>query len=134
MNFETIDFLKKKYAEISFYRFKKLESGYKFDRWMLQGGMYLFFLIAFFFVYQHNFNLDYYECLGGSELYVRDGVAWCKNPFYVAPSWKNSEFLLPGKYGVPQSQMFEFICYSPLIIFGVIFLLNHYVHNIKGEK
>lgn len=98
----------------------KVFKGYKFDRVIIQTALILMLAVMFYFVYSHNFDLDFYSCDN------QDGL--CKNPFYKHTTWKNLEYLQPGEYGVPMDWLPK-IQYFSLLLFITAFGINHLIHN-----
>lgn len=108
----------------------KLFGTYVFDRWIFTTMMLLIFGFLFYVAWSYNFNLDYYNCIKPAQMDVLKG---CKNPFYQAPTWKQSEYLYPGEYGTKPGFLFDSIWGVVIGSFILAFGLNHYVHN-KGKK
>jgi hypothetical protein len=137
---ESIDFesikkdARKMYASISKKRFKKVNSGYCFDRWLFQLAMFSVFFYLWFVAQSYNYNLDYFKCESGFQEYggIDEG---CKNPFYDSANfWKNVEVLPVGEYGQKPGHLFWSIEYVPILIFGFAFGMNHLFHNRKKVK
>jgi len=121
------------YKKVSQKRFKRLPSGYQFDRWMFQLAMFLVFGWFIFVSISYNFNLDYYECIDPNP-YFESGLM-CKNPFYKPElEWKGQEFLPPGEYGQKPGPLFNSITYVPIILFLISGIANHYIHNRRGKR
>lgn len=118
--------LKEFYSSISKNRYKILTSKYVFDRWIFQFFMYSIFLILFLFVYEHNFELDFYIC--GAE-----PGEFCKNPFYKPLTWKNLPEVPPGEYGTNFKTSINFLSYLSLGLFILSFIINHFAHNKNFE-
>lgn len=126
------------YKKVSQKRFKALPNGYTLDRWLTISAMLLTFCWLFFVAYSYNYDLDYYECVHGPGMaeFYPDGSQrdvwsqdYCRNPFYKPSNWKNEEFLPPGEYGTKLGPLFHSVYYSPILIFGLAFGLNHLIHN-----
>lgn len=131
------------YEKASQKRFKHLPNGYRVDRWLTITAMLLTFAWFLFVANSYNYEMDYYKCVHGSgsaEFYL-DGseremfkADYCKNPFYKPSNWKNEEFLPPGEYGTKLGPLFHSVYYSPFLIFGLAFGLNHLIHNRRRNK
>jgi len=131
------------YKRASQNRFKRFLNGYRVDRWVTTTAMLLLFLWFFIVAKSYNFSLDYYKCEHGpgmaefypdgsqKEVYSQD---YCKNPFYKPQNWKNVEYLPPGEYGAKPGPLFKTVYYSPFLIFGLAFGLNHISHNRRRKK
>ena len=129
---------------ISQNRFKQLRGNkYVFDRIIFQVAMFLIFGWLLFVANWYHYDLDYYECVHGPGMaeYFPDGSHknvfssdMCKNPFYEPESWKNQEFLPPGKYGTQLGPMFESAWIVALLGLVGAFGLNHWIHNGASKK
>lgn len=121
------------YKKVSQKRFKHLPNGYHMDRWMFQTAMFLTFAFLFFVAHSYNYNLDFYRCgpEPGTPEYLQPGPDYtCPNPFYKPDmAWKGQENLPPGEYGTKLGPLFNSAFYSPFLIFGLAFGINHLIHN-----
>ena len=107
-------------------RFKDF-SGYKLDRWVFQIAMIVSLTWLFYIAYSQGFELDYYNCEEGTELYNSEEL--CENPFFTEANWKNYEYLPKGEYGKKPGLLFRSTFFVPLILFFLAILLNHFWHN-----
>lgn len=135
---DTVDFKAIKgqtmawYKKVSQKRFKHLPNGYKWDKWMGTALMLTIFAWLFFVAHSYNYSLDYYKCgtMDVPDYMHYTGGEECKNPFYKPEnSWKGQEYLPPGEYGTQLGPLFHSAYYSPFLIFGIAFFLNHLIHN-----
>ena len=122
----------------------KVFRGYRFDRLIFNVAMYLIFGYLFFVAYHYDFQMDYFNCpenpeeaefstnskfmLGDFVPEVKNGM--CKNPFYKN-TWKNQEYVPPGEYGFKPGPLVNWAWGITLIIMGLAFAINHFVHNRK---
>lgn len=115
----------------------KLVNKYRVDRWMFQAGMFLVFAWLFFVAHWYHYDMDFYQC-GNPDVddYMHNiQQEDCRNPFYKpGQAWKGQEYLPPGKYGTQLGPMFRSAFYSPFLIFGLVFGLNHLINNRRQKK
>jgi len=118
-------------------RFKQVPNkDYRMDRWLMNLAMLTVFGWLFFIAQSYNYNLDFYQC-GNSEIpdYLPQPTEECLNPFYKSGNaWKNQEYLPPGEYGQKPGPLFKSVFYSPFLIYGLAFFLNHIIHNRRRKK
>jgi len=125
-------------------RFNITESGYKYDKIIFWGLLFLIIFLVFSIAKENNFDFRqkfYFKC---------DNINGCPNPIvnpnihiyneYTGQNYKDSciedwckqEILMMGEYGTPPPDSFLFNHFK-LITFTLFifsFLLNHFVHNM----
>lgn len=115
-------------------RFKYLGK-YKVDTWITSACLVLFLFYSYSVAAQNNFNMDFYNCsapyqeLSGN---FKDKATPCVNPFYKPATWKNSEKLPYGEYGLNPKWLNKYM----VVVFSIFAggaILNQ-VMNIRGKK
>jgi len=127
----SIKSVKKVYQYVSKNRYRLAPSGYRFDRWMFNFFMFAIFGWLLYVCVAHNWQMDYFECQDPND-YVKS--MGCENPFYKPVTWKNQEHLPVGVYGNKPGALFQSAMYVPIILLAISFLLNHLIHNKKGDR
>jgi hypothetical protein len=132
-------------------RFNTTTNGYRYDKLIFYGILFLYLSFIFFIAYSNGFDFSnkvYFECVGWED---------CDNPFYNGKDklnpgfecsrawlygedcninkeeWFNYKLLPPGKYGKEAPNYFKYILPTLLIIIVFGLLLNHFLHN-KGKE
>jgi len=125
-------------------RFKELQTGYRFDKWIFRIACIVIFLYLGLVIYLE----------GGfqTKIYVKcDDLEPCENPFYVRPgvvntipsrfldkctmAWCDDEYLEPGfTFGTKEKKITsELAWWFVVFVLGLAFILNHFWYN-KGVK
>lgn len=129
-------------------RFNTTTNGYRYDKLIFYGILFIYFLSVFFIAYKSNFDFSnkvYFECTG---------VEPCDNPFYFRESdfgfkcnrawlygndcniknetWFNLEKLPPGRYGEKEPKYYNYAILFLVLFFILGLILNHFYHN-KGK-
>ena len=120
--------VKKHFASLMKGRWKVTPGGYKFDRWLFKSVMFVILAWLLWLAWSFDFELDYFVCEEGTVDFG-GGVALCENPFFHAPSWKNTQFLSPGAYGTDPALWKDKVFWVPILSLGFVFLLNHFLNN-----
>jgi len=123
------------YKKVSQERFKRLPSGYVWDKWIGKGILFLILAFALFVAHSYNYDLNYYKCGNDMPDYIMQGPAQlCQNPFYKPSiTWRSQEYLPPGEYGQKPGALIYSAVYMPIILFGVAIILNHNIHNRRKK-
>jgi phosphatidylglycerophosphate synthase len=110
----------------------KIIGNWKFDRWIFTVAMLLIFGWLLFVGWSFNWELDYFSCGEVSE-YYNAGVV-CVNPFYEPLTWKNSETLIAGEYGVKPGPLFKSVYYVPVFVLLIVTFINYLLYNRRRWK
>lgn len=129
-------------------RYNTTTNGYRYDKLIFYGILFLYVSFIFVILYINNFDLSnkaYFKCVGFEP---------CDNPFYngynrlnpgfecsrswlygedcniKAEEWFNLELLPPGEYGTKPPAYSKYVLLSLFILFVLGLLLNHFLHNI----
>lgn len=111
-------------------RYKVLNDGYKFDKYIFQIIMFGLFGLMFFIAYSNNFELNYFKCGNTIDpnIYYPQSLD-CVNPFYEPTDWTNEATLPPGEYGFKAGPLFNNLGVIAIVLFIIGFLLNHLIYN-----
>lgn len=124
--------LKEMFRKIQSDRYKH-KGTYIFDRWIFQIMMFMIFGFLFFVAQSHNYQMDYYQCMGGEAQPIELGNSGdCENPFYKEPTWKNQQYLPPGEYGTDTRGIINICWLVSMGLFILAFVINHLIYN-KGK-
>lgn len=79
-------------------------------------------------LFRSGFEGAYFECVTPDP-----SSGLCKNPLYEPSSWRNAEFLVPGRYGWENKEMMDFGANFAFFGFLVALVLNHLFFNRKFD-
>ena len=115
-------------------RFKTTSKGYKYDLFIVYGVILLLCCLTFYVFYINDFNFNkhiFFECkqdycYNPASLYTSN----IKN--YCWEEWCYQEYLPRGSYGSKpmMAWVWNYIYLIAIGSVGIIFVLNHLIHNL----